>query len=82
MWTGEHGKSKLDASRLTCLACGPSGSNRTASYLGSLKREEFHRNDASAGAKYQVGPLPGAAAVIAGVSFPTIAPAATDSIHS
>jgi hypothetical protein len=47
-----------------------------------LKREEFHRNDASAGAKYQVGPLPGAAAVIAGVSFPTIAPAATDSIHS
>jgi hypothetical protein len=78
MWTGEHGKSKLDASEsLLRLGVWSRAEVRIElpNYLGSLggRGNSSGLTDFSAGAKYQVGPLPGAAdlAVIAGVSFPT-----------
>jgi len=78
MWTGEHGKSTLDASEsLLRLGVGSRAEVRIElpNYLGGLggRGNSSGLTDFSAGAKYQVGPLPGAVdlAVIAGVSFPT-----------
>ena len=77
-WTGDHGRRTLDLSEsLFRLGVWSRTEFRIElpNYLGSLggRGNASGFADMSVGAKYQIGPLPGAIdlAVIAGVSFPT-----------